>query len=80
MIIKAGYNTGNDFIYEDDFVEAVEEYLNKSGQYDEQGNRLVTNTESNGRFHSDWLNMMYPRLKIAKDLLNDDGIIFISIA
>lgn len=79
VYIDPPYNTGSDFVYEDDFAENAEEYLNRSGQYDDQGNRLVTNTESNGRFHSDWLNMMYPRLKIAKDLLTDDGCIFISI-
>lgn len=79
IYIDPPYNTGNDFIYEDDFSQSVESFINKSGQVDEQGNRLVQNTESNGRFHSDWLNMIYPRLRIAKDLLTDDGIIFISI-
>ena len=79
IYIDPPYNTGNDFVYNDDFAESSEEYLANSGQYDEQGNRLVHNTESNGRFHTDWLNMIYPRLKIAKDLLADDGIIFISI-
>ena len=73
------YNTGNDFVYEDDFAESASEYLANSGQYDEQGNQLVTNSESNGRFHTDWLNMMYPRLKVARDLLTEDGVIFISI-
>jgi adenine-specific DNA-methyltransferase len=73
------YNTGNDFVYEDDFAQNAEEYIATSGQYDEEGNRLVQNTERNGRFHTDWLNMMYPRLKLAKDLLTDDGVIFISI-
>ncbi len=72
-------NTGNDFVYEDDFAESSAEYLANSGQFDEQGNRLVANTESNGRFHTDWLNMIYPRLKVARDLLTDDGVIFISI-
>ncbi len=79
IYIDPPYNTGNDFVYEDDFAQSTEEYLANSGQYDEEGNRLVTNTESNGRFHTDWLNMMYPRLKLAKDLLAEDGVIFISI-
>ena len=79
IYIDPPYNTGNDFVYEDDFAESSAEYLANSGQYDEQGNRLVTNTESNGRFHTDWLNMIYPRLKVARDLLTDDGVIFISI-
>ena len=79
IYIDPPYNTGNDFVYEDDFAQSTEEYMANSGQYDEEGNRLVTNTESNGRFHTDWLNMLYPRLKIAKDLLTDDGAIFISI-
>ena len=79
IYIDPPYNTGNDFVYEDDFAESSTEYLANSGQFDEQGNRLVTNTESNGRFHTDWLNMIYPRLKVARDLLTDDGVIFISI-
>lgn len=79
IYIDPPYNTGNDFVYEDDFAQSSDEYMGNSGQYDEEGNRLVTNTESNGRFHTDWLNMIYPRLKIAKDLLADDGVIFISI-
>ena len=79
IYIDPPYNTGNDFVYEDDFAESASEYLANSGQFDEQGNRLVTNTESNGRFHTDWLNMIYPRLKVARDLLTDDGVIFISI-
>ena len=79
IYIDPPYNTGNDFVYEDDFAETSAEYLANSGQFDEQGNRLVTNSESNGRFHTDWLNMMYPRLKVARDLLTDDGVIFISI-
>ena len=73
------YNTGSDFIYEDDFSQETGEYLGNSGQFDEEGNRLVQNPESNGRFHTDWLNMIYPRLRIAKDLLTEDGVIFISI-
>ncbi|MGB5157165.1 site-specific DNA-methyltransferase [Desulfobacterium sp. N47] len=79
IYIDPPYNTGNDFIYEDDFAESTEEYLRKSNQKDEEGNRLVANTESNGRFHSDWLSMMYPRLKLARNLLSDDGLIFASI-
>ena len=79
IYIDPPYNTGNDFLYEDDFVQSTDEYLASSGQYDEEGKRLVTNTESNGRFHTDWLNMIYPRLKLAKDLLTEDGVIFISI-
>ncbi len=79
IYIDPPYNTGNDFVYEDDFSQTSEDYLANSGQYDEQGNRLVANTESNGRFHTDWLNMIYPRLKVARDLLADDGVIFISI-
>lgn len=79
IYIDPPYNTGNDFVYNDNFAKKSDDYLANSGQYDEQGNRLVANTESNGRFHTDWLNMMYPRLKIAKDLLSEDGAIFISI-
>lgn len=79
IYIDPPYNTGNDFIYEDDFSQGADEYLGNSGQFDEEGNRLVQNTESNGRFHTDWLNMLYPRLRLAKDLLTDDGVIFISI-
>ena len=79
IYIDPPYNTGNDFVYEDDFAQSTEEYLANSGQFDGDGNRLVPNTESNGRFHTDWLNMLYPRLKLAKDLLTDDGVIFISI-
>lgn len=79
IYIDPPYNTGNDFVYEDDFSQNTNEYVASSGQYDEQGNRLVVNTESNGKFHTDWLNMMYPRLRLAKDLLSDDGVIFISI-
>ena len=79
IYIDPPYNTGNDFVYEDDFAQSAADYMDNSGQYDEEGNRLVTNTESNGRFHTDWLNMIYPRLKLAKDLLADNGAIFISI-
>lgn len=79
IYIDPPYNTGNDFIYEDDFAENADEFLLRSNQKDDEGNRLVANTESNGRFHSDWLSMIYPRLKLAKKLLSDDGVIFISI-
>ena len=79
IYIDPPYNTGNDFVYEDDFAQSTDEYMENSGQYDEVGNRMVTNTESNGRFHTDWLNMMYPRLKLAKDLLAEDGVILASI-
>ena len=79
IYIDPPYNTGNDFIYEDDFSQNADEYLGNSGQFDKEGNRLVQNTESNGRFHTDWLNMIYPRLRLAKDLLTGDGVIFISI-
>ena len=79
IYIDPPYNTGNDFVYEDDFAQSSEEYLANSGQFDEQGNRMFTNAESNGRFHTDWLNMIYPRLKVARDLLTDDGVVFISI-
>ena len=79
IYIDPPYNTGNDFVYEDDFAQSAADYMGNSGQYDEAGNRMVTNVESNGRFHTDWLNMIYPRLKLAKDLLTDDGVIFISI-
>lgn len=79
IYIDPPYNTGNDFVYEDDFAQSTEEYLENSGQFDEDGNRLVKNLDSNGRFHTDWLNMIYPRLKLAKDLLSNDGVIFISI-
>lgn len=79
IYIDPPYNTGNDFVYNDDFSQEAGEYLESSGQFDEQGNRLFQNTESNGRFHTDWLNMIYPRLRLAKDLLSDDGTVFISI-
>lgn len=79
IYIDPPYNTGNDFVYEDDFAQSTDEYMAGSGQFDEEQNRMVANTESNGRFHTDWLNMIYPRLKVAKDLLTDDGVIFISI-
>lgn len=79
IYIDPPYNTGSDFVYNDNFDKDKQEYVHNSGQYDEEGNQLVTNTESNGRFHTDWLNMIYPRLKVAKDLLSEDGVIFISI-
>ena len=79
IYIDPPYNTGNDFVYNDDFASSSDEYLQNSKSYDEDGNRMVQNLESNGRFHSDWLSMMFPRLKLAKDLLTDDGVIFISM-
>jgi adenine-specific DNA-methyltransferase len=79
IYIDPPYNTGKDFVYEDDFAEETGEFLRRDVQYDEQGNRLTPNLDSNGRFHTDWLNMMYPRLRIARDLLADDGVIFMSI-
>ncbi len=79
IYIDPPYNTGNDFVYNDDFSQETDEYKENSGQTDEDGNRLVQNMDSNGRFHTDWLNMIYPRLKVAKDLLTEDGVIFISI-
>ena len=84
IYIDPPYNTGNDFVYEDDFAQSYEDFKGKSGMFDENGNMLLDNyernNESNGRFHTDWLNLMYPRLKVARDLLTDDGVIFISIA
>lgn len=79
IYIDPPYNTGNDFVYEDDFSQDTEKYISNSGQLDNEGNRLVKNLDTNGRFHTDWLNMIYPRLKVVKDLLSDDGGIFISI-
>ena len=79
IYIDPPYNTGNDFVYEDDFAQSTEEYLANSGQFDEEGNCMVQNTESNGRFHTDWLNMIYTRIRISKDLLQEDGVIFVSI-
>lgn len=79
IYIDPPYNTGNDFIYDDDFSDDVTSYFYKSSQRDGSGNRLVANTESNGRFHSDWLSMMYSRLRLARNLLSEDGVIFISI-
>ena len=79
IYIDPPYNTGNDFVYEDDFAESSAEYLQRSGQQGEEGERLVANPESNGRYHSDWLTMMYPRLKLARNLLREDGVIAVSI-
>lgn len=83
IYIDPPYNTGNDFVYNDDFAQSRGEFEETSGLFDEEGNQIIDpmqrNTESNGRFHTDWLNMIYPRLKVAKDLLSDDGVIFISI-
>lgn len=79
IYIDPPYNTGNDFIYDDNFTETTEDYFVRSFQQDEIGNKLIANNESNGRFHSDWLSMIYPRLKLARNLLSEDGLIFISI-
>ncbi|QGN58088.1 site-specific DNA-methyltransferase [Nostocoides sp. HKS02] len=79
IFIDPPYNTGHDFVYDDDFAESSADYLERSGQWSDVGERLVANAESNGRFHSDWLSMMYPRLKLARNLLAEDGAIFISI-
>lgn len=79
IYIDPPYNTGHDFVYDDDFAMANSEYIAESGEYNEDGGRLVANTETNGRFHSDWCSMMYPRLVLARDFLSDDGVIFISI-
>lgn len=79
IYIDPPYNTGNDFVYEDDFREPLEDYLRRTGQVDEEGKPWSTNTRADGRFHSKWLSMMYPRLKLARNLLRDDGVIFISI-
>lgn len=80
IYIDPPYNTGNDFVYNDDFSESIDDFLDRSGQFDEDGNRLFQNTESNGRFHTDWLNMIYPRVKLAKNLLSNDGVLIISIS
>ena len=79
IYIDPPYNTGHDFIYDDDFAQTKADYDAESGDYDEDGGRLVANPESNGRFHSDWCSMMYPRLLLARDLLSEDGVIFVSI-
>ncbi|MDL5350947.1 site-specific DNA-methyltransferase [Microbacterium sp. zg-YB36] len=80
IYIDPPYNTGNDFVYEDDFAESSADYLTRSGQKSETGDRLVANTEANGRFHSDWLSMMYPRLRLARNLLTNDGVLLVSIS
>lgn len=79
IYIDPPYNTGNDFIYNDDFSEDIETYVERSNQKDTKGNRMITNPESNGRFHSDWATMIYPRLRLARNLLREDGVVFISI-
>ena len=79
IYIDPPYNTGNNILYKNDFSQSVEDYLNKSGQFDEYGNSLFQNTESNGRFHTEWLNMIYPAMKVARDLLTEDGYIAIAI-
>jgi adenine-specific DNA-methyltransferase len=79
IYIDPPYNTGKDFVYDDNFAESADEYMARSGQIDSSGNRLVSNTEANGRFHSDWLSMMYPRMKLARSLLTDDGLVAVSI-
>lgn len=79
IYIDPPYNTGKDFVYADDYSLSSEEYAGMSGQADASGNRLVQNTESNGRFHTDWLNMIYPRIKVSRDLLTSDGVLFVSI-
>jgi adenine-specific DNA-methyltransferase len=79
MFIDPPYNTGNDFIYPDNFTESLETYLQYTGQLDAEGRKFSTNTEADGRFHSKWLNMMYPRLFLARNLLREDGLIFVSI-
>ncbi|GAA0194187.1 hypothetical protein GCM10009122_57470 [Fulvivirga kasyanovii] len=79
IYIDPPYNTGNDFIYDDDFTEPLQEYLRRTGQVDEEGKALTTNKRADGRFHSKWLSMMYPRLRLARNLLHDDGVLFVSI-
>ncbi|MEK7161190.1 MAG: site-specific DNA-methyltransferase, partial [Patescibacteria group bacterium] len=79
IYIDPPYNTGGDFVYHDDFKSPLKSYLEQTGQTDAEGNKLQTNTETNGRYHSDWLTMMYPRLKLAWNLLKPNGVIFISI-
>lgn len=79
IYIDPPYNTGSDFVYDDDFTEPLQEYLRRTGQVDEEGKSLTTNKRSDGRFHSKWLSMMYPRLRLARNLLRDDGVIFVSI-
>jgi adenine-specific DNA-methyltransferase len=80
IYIDPPYNTGNDFVYPDNFHDNIRNYLELTGQVDGSGSKISSNTESSGRFHTDWLNMMYPRLKLARNLLRDDGVMFVSIA
>ena len=79
IYIDPPYNTGKDFVYKDNFHDNIKNYLEITGQVDSEGNKLSKNSETSGRYHSDWLSMMYPRLKLARNLLKDDGVIFISI-
>ena len=79
MNIDPPYNTGGDFVYPDDFSDSLENYKRITGQVDDEGKKLSTNSEASGRYHTDWLNMMYPRLRLARNLLTEDGVIFISI-
>ena len=79
IYIDPPYNTGNDFVYKDDFKDNIDNYKKITGQVDEEGNKISSNSESDGRYHTNWLNMMYPRLRLARNLLSDDGVIFISI-
>jgi adenine-specific DNA-methyltransferase len=79
IYIDPPYNTGKDFVYPDDFRDSIKNYLELTGQTDGEGRKISSNTEASGRFHTDWLNMMYPRLKLARNLLKDDGVIFVSI-
>ncbi|SQC97371.1 Adenine specific DNA methylase Mod [Fusobacterium necrophorum subsp. necrophorum] len=79
IYIDPPYNTGKDFVYKDNFKDSVENYKRITGQINEEGMKLTTNIDSDGRYHSNWLNMMYPRLKLARNLLTEDGVIFISI-
>ena len=79
IYIDPPYNTGKDFVYKDNFRDNIQNYLEQTNQVDEQGNKFSTNSDTSGRYHSNWLNMMYPRLKLARNLLKDDGAIFISI-
>jgi adenine-specific DNA-methyltransferase len=79
IYIDPPYNTGNDFVYDDNFTEPLEHYLRRTGQIDDEGQKLTTNTKADGRFHSKWLSMMYPRLRLARNLLREDGVIFVSI-
>ncbi|MDW7682019.1 MAG: DNA methyltransferase [bacterium] len=78
IYIDPSYNTGNDFVYDDNFTEPLQEYLRRTGQVDEEGQPLTTNKRADGRFHSKWLSMMYPRMRLARNLLRDDGVIFIA--